>query len=133
MPKSAKSKEFTAHINHGQGVPRAGARPSTATIYNANVRIRDLPRDVDIALGDIAALNGQCKWEVIRDALISFVHNDRYLRYKFYKSDDTNPCTCSSCQPKQLGEQITFNDPFKQKQENHLCEHVCSVHARILE
>lgn len=41
--------------------------------YNANIRIRNLPRDVDHALTVIAAQRNCNKWEVVRDALIEYV------------------------------------------------------------
>ena len=43
------------------------------TTYDANVRVRDLPRSVDEKLNEIATKRQVHKWEIIRDALTEYV------------------------------------------------------------
>jgi hypothetical protein len=43
--------------------------------YDANVRIRELPIEVDEKLNEIASKRGMHKWEVIRDALKEYAEN----------------------------------------------------------
>jgi len=44
--------------------------------YTANIRVRDLPKDVDDALNAIASRQGRPKWEVVRQALIEYVERN---------------------------------------------------------
>jgi hypothetical protein len=45
--------------------------------YEANVRIRDLPRSADRIINTLASLRGVNKWELIRDALVEFAENHK--------------------------------------------------------
>lgn len=45
----------------------------TNDTYDANVRVRELPRIVDHKLNMIAAATGQLKWEIVRRALCEYV------------------------------------------------------------
>jgi hypothetical protein len=40
--------------------------------YDANVRVRELPRKSDRIINTIAARRGVNKWEVIRDAIVEY-------------------------------------------------------------
>lgn len=41
--------------------------------YDANVRIKDLPRKTDTLLSALAAIQKRSKWEVVRDAIVEYV------------------------------------------------------------
>lgn len=43
--------------------------------YEANVRIKDLPRRTDNIMNALAAVQGRNKWELVRDALNEYVNN----------------------------------------------------------
>lgn len=49
----------------------------TALLYNANVRIRHLPKDIDDVINKLAALKGWYKWEIVRMALIEYANKHR--------------------------------------------------------
>ena len=46
-------------------------------MYDANVRVRDLPRSVDIELNKIAARMSLPKYEIVKRALIEFAERHR--------------------------------------------------------
>jgi hypothetical protein len=46
--------------------------------YEANIKIKDLPRRVDSLLNAIAAIQNRMKWEVVRDAMIEYAQNHRH-------------------------------------------------------
>lgn len=46
--------------------------------YEANIRIRDLPRRSDNILTALAALRNVPKWELVRDALVEFANNHKH-------------------------------------------------------
>lgn len=48
-----------------------------AGTYNANVRIRDLPRSVDDGITALARKRNCHKWEVIKHALEAYVENHK--------------------------------------------------------
>lgn len=48
--------------------------------YDANVRVRALPRIVDHKLNAIAAATGQLKWEIVRNALCEYAER-HYIEF----------------------------------------------------
>ncbi len=46
--------------------------------YEANVRIKELPRSVDNLINTLASIQGRMKWEVVRAALIEYVENHKH-------------------------------------------------------
>lgn len=46
--------------------------------YDANVRVRDLPRDVDQTLNKIATMRGVYRWEIVREALSEFAERHKH-------------------------------------------------------
>ena len=45
--------------------------------YEANIRVRDMPRATDRILNALASMRGQSKWELVRDALKEFAENHK--------------------------------------------------------
>jgi len=45
--------------------------------YEANVRIRELPRKTDNILNALAAVKNVPKWELVRDALVEYADNHK--------------------------------------------------------
>jgi hypothetical protein len=45
--------------------------------YDANVRIKNLPRMTDTVINALATKRGMLKWELIRDALTEFAENHK--------------------------------------------------------
>lgn len=58
----------------------------TNDTYNANVRVRDLPRSVDRALDLHATMKRKLKWEIIRDALEEYVKNHEHELARIYEA-----------------------------------------------
>lgn len=50
---------------------------TAVNVYNANVRVRDLSRDVDNELNRIAARDQKEKWLIVREALEEYVKNHK--------------------------------------------------------
>lgn len=46
-------------------------------LYDASVRVRDLPRAVDDEINRLATIKGKPKWAIIRDALTEYVRNHK--------------------------------------------------------
>lgn len=45
--------------------------------YDANVRIKDLPRRTDNIINALAAVQGRMKWELIKDAIIEYAEKHK--------------------------------------------------------
>jgi hypothetical protein len=45
--------------------------------YDANVRVRDLPRQTDYIITLLAVSQNKPKWEVVRDALVEYAENHK--------------------------------------------------------
>ena len=45
--------------------------------YEANVRIRDLPRSTDKILSLLAEAKNKPKWEIIKEALVEYADNHK--------------------------------------------------------
>ena len=43
--------------------------------YNANVKVRGLPRKTDQVLEALASLRGLYKWQIIKEALVEYANN----------------------------------------------------------
>lgn len=43
----------------------------------SNIRIQDLPPEVDRIINSICAARGKFKWEIVREALIEFADNHK--------------------------------------------------------
>ena len=50
--------------------------------YNANIRIRDLPRAADRLVDLLASYHGKLKWEIVRDAIVEYTerHKDEITK-----------------------------------------------------
>lgn len=46
--------------------------------YEANIRVRDMPRAADRILSTLAGIRGVTKWEIIRDALVEFAEKHKH-------------------------------------------------------
>ena len=46
--------------------------------YEANVKVRNLPRSVDGILGMLASHHGKLKWEIVRDALMEYAERHKH-------------------------------------------------------
>lgn len=46
--------------------------------YEANVRVKDLPRKADNILNALAAVKGRMKWELVRDAIVEYAENHKH-------------------------------------------------------
>lgn len=56
--------------------PKMGSRDGH-DVYEANIRIKDLPRRTNDLLNAIASVQGKLKWELVRDALIEYAENHK--------------------------------------------------------
>lgn len=46
--------------------------------YEANVKVRDLPRRSDNIITALAALHNRNKWELVRDAIVEYAENHKH-------------------------------------------------------
>ena len=46
--------------------------------YEANIRVRDLPRATDTILNMLASMHSKLKWEIVRDALVEYAENHKH-------------------------------------------------------